>query len=276
MRRASAYNGYAYDPYTNWNQQRAYRQQYQQQYQQPNYGYQYYSTPQYYGNQSYSAPQYYGYNGYSSPNYYYPSTSGHSTRDAIVRTVLSTFFGGGGNDQYYGDNGYYQQPVYSPYYGYVDPYQASYNNLGYSYYPAGYSYSAQPYYQSNYYDPYSAQQPVFGTGLFGGGGLKTTLLNVGLSMLQGFMGQGYEDGIYNGQYARRSGINDFYDPYTYDNAAYYSPYVSSLGTERQAFDEGYRIGYADAMRNRDPYGTLVGRNNGIDLVTEFLSSGLLG
>jgi hypothetical protein len=266
------YNTYGSDPFTAFIP-RIYRERYQQ----PNYAPQYYggyTTPQYYRGYS---PQYYG---YSAPNYYYPSTSGHSTRDAIVRTVLSAFFGGGDpyGGQYY-DNGYsYAQPAYSPYYGYssyASPYQTSYNPLGYSYYPAGYAYSTQAYYPSNYNDPYYAQ-PMFGSGLFGGGGLKSTLLNVGLSMLQGFMGQGYEDGIYAGQYARRNRINEFYDPYTYDSPAYYSPYVSSLANERQAFDEGYRLGYQDAMRQQDPYGALRGRNDGVDLLTEFLSSGLLG
>lgn len=202
-------------------------------------------------------PQSYG---YSNVSPYYGYGNSGSTRDAVVRTIISSFFGGG--DPYY-SNSYYAAPAYS----------------GYSAYPSYQTrYLDGPYYQtyspySGGYDPYYAA-PLYGGEMFGGTGLKSTLLNVGFSLLQGFLGQGYTDGLLAGQYARTNRIDGYYDPYTYDNA-YYSPYVSSLADQRRIFDEGYRMGYEDAMRNRDPYGTLYRAPSGVNLISEFLSGSLL-
>jgi hypothetical protein len=150
------------------------------------------------------------------------------------------------NSPYYYSNASYS-PAYQPYY---DPYAGGYNS-----YPGAY---------------YQQQQP-----LFGGGGLKSSLLNIGLSLLQGFLGQGYEEGLMQGQLARSvygNGAAQYYDPYVAAEPAYYSPYASSLADERQIFDEGYRLGYEDALRQQGAYYPQPSR---VDLVTEFLANTLL-
>jgi len=236
--------------------------------------YQAYSYPTY-PNSSYSYPGYYNngaYQPYYSPGYVQPR------RDSIVRSLISSFFA---PDDGYGYNTYGYSPYgYSTpqYYGYQQPAYYNYGTPNYYYSNAGYA----PYYGSNYYDPYGAGYgyggaPMFGSQLFGGGGVKSAILNVGLQLLQGFLGQGYLQGINDGQYVRQNYGNDvYYDPYYASEPAYYSPIASSFADQRQTFEEGYRLGYEDAMRNQDPYGNINGNNANVNLVTQFLANSLLG
>jgi hypothetical protein len=208
---------------------------------------------------------------YRQPNYNYNQ---RPARENIVRSIISRFFAP--EQAYYGNYspsyqsyspGYYQPQYQQPYYGgYNTPYysQASYSPV----------YSS-PYYGQGY-DPYG-NSPIYGTQLFGGSGLKSSILNIGLELLQGFLGQGYQQGRYQGQYARDvygTRSNSYYDPYAPSEPAYYSPLASSFGDQRQLLDEGYRLGYQDAMMNRDPYGTGLGGGN-VDIVSEFLSNALM-
>jgi len=241
--------------------------------------------------QRYSQPNSYTYYNYTDPvvnylptyqqpyyqqQYYRPSGS---TRENILRSLISSFFGGQ-QQQYY-------QPAYQNY-GYQQPYQQAYT----PYYGGGYQ---QPYYQTTSYspsygayspylsgngygyDPYSSYggySPYMGTQMFGGGGLKSTLLNVGLSLLQGFLGTSYQQGLDQGEYVRDyygRPVSTYYDPYAAPEPAYYSPLASSFGSQRQLLEEGYRMGYRDAMLERDPYGN----NAPVNLVSQFLANSLV-
>ena len=243
------------------------------------------------GNRHYAPQNSYTYNNYSDPivNYlpayqqqYYRPSSG-STRENIVRSLISSFFTGGRQQPYYPAYQSYQAyQSYTPYYGgaYQQPY---YQNTSYS--PSYGSYS--PYYGSNGYgyDPYASaqygdgdQQPSVGTQMFGGGGLKSSLLNVGLSLLQGFLGNGYEQGLNQGEYVRDQyarPVGTYYDPYAAPEQAYYSPLASSFADQRQLLQEGYRLGYRDAMQQQEPYENVLGNNAPVNLVSQFLANSLL-
>jgi len=212
--------------------------------------------------------------------YYQPR---QSTRENVIRALIGSFFGGGQQQVYQPAYQSYQpyQPyqAYTPYYGgYQQPY---YQNTSYS--PSYGAYA--PYYGANQYgsdpyayDPYGYQQPYAGTQLFGGGGLKSTLLNVGLSLLQGFLGNGYEQGLGQGEYVRDyydRPVNTYYDPYAAAEPAYYSPLASSFADQRQLLQEGYRLGYQDAMRQQDPYGNVLQNNAPVNLVSQFLANTLI-
>ena len=226
-----------------------------------------------YNNSGYPAYNNYGY----QPDYY--QGYAEPRRESIVRSLISSFFApdsgyGYGNygyavPQYYG----YNTPQY---YGYQQPAYYGYQTPNYYYSNAGYA----PQYYGAGYDPYGygyGGAPMFGGQLFGGTGVKSAILNVGLQLLQGFLGQGYQQGINDGQYVRENYGNDvYYDPYYTSEPAYYSPYASSFADQRQTFEEGYRLGYEDAMRNQDPYGNMYGNNANVNLVTQFLANSLLG
>ena len=222
----------------------------------------------------YSDPLSNFYPAYRQPNYGYNNYDARSNnRESLVRTFLSSFFA---PETSY--NNYYAAPAY--------------NNYTQSYY--GYqqapNYQSAPYYQTQYYSP-ASYSPAYnqrydnqsygsllgGQQLFGGGGLRSSILSIGLEMLRGFLGQGYSQGLSQGQYARSYGnrSNNYYDPYAASDPAYYSPYASSFTDQRQLLEEGYRLGYQDAMLNNDPYGTAFGGNNTVDLISEFLSNTLL-
>jgi hypothetical protein len=207
-----------------------------------------------------------------------------STRENIIRSLIGSFLGGQPAyspvyQSYQPYQGYQPYQAYTPYYGgYQQPY---YQTASYSPAYGGYS----PYYgQNGYgydpsgYDPYDYQQPYYGTQIFGGGGLKSTLLNVGLSLLQGFLGNGYEQGVYQGEYARdyyRQPVNSYYDPYAAAEPAYYSPLASSFADQRHLLEECYRLGYQDAMLQRDPYGNVIQNNAPVNLVSQFLANTLI-
>ena len=211
---------------------------------------------------------------YQQPNY--RNNNGYNTRptrETIVRSIISSFFAP--EPTYY--NNYYTAPAYR---GYAPAYNGYQQN---PYYGGN---STQYYSQASYspaygynqrYDPYAAS-PMYGSQLFGGGGLKSSLLNIGLSMLQGFLGQGYQQGLNQGQYVRQNygtRSNNYYDPYAASEPAYYSPVASSFANQRQLLEEGYRLGYQDAMMNRDPYGTSLGGANNVDMISEFLANTLM-
>jgi hypothetical protein len=207
---------------------------------------------------------YYSY--YDPISNYYPVYDNYQPyrRESVVRSIISSFFSP--------DDNYYYQPyqtytAYQPSYAYrQQPYYPSYSP---AYYGNGYGYDTYG------YSPY---QPYYGTQIFGGSGLKSSLLNVGLELLQGFLGQGYLQGLDQGRYARDVyGTRNatYYDPYAAPQQ-YYSPYVSSFADQRQLFEEGYRLGYQDAMRDQDPYG-MVGyqADNNVDMISQFLANSLL-
>lgn len=212
------------------------------------------------------APQVYRsyttYNGYNYPSYHTYS----QPRDTFLRTVISSFFVP--QNEYY--TTFYEPPYYSSGYSnqyaqYVPGYY--YSNAGYA---PGYSYD------SGYYDPYQyGGVPMFASPFYGDNSLKSSLISFGFQMLQGFLGQGYQQGLSDAEYVRAVEGPVYYDPYQAPEQAYYSPYVSSFADQRQIFEQGYRLGYEDAMRNQDPYGAY-GSNTRVDLVSQFLANSLLG
>ncbi|MFL6374287.1 MAG: hypothetical protein ACJ73D_06445 [Pyrinomonadaceae bacterium] len=212
-----------------------------------------------------------GYNNYAPNNYAYaPGYSGYypPQRVSIIRTLIAGFFTPQQdyyttfNDPYYYGNSGYSSPNY---YGYSSP-NYYYSNAGYA--PAGY-------YDSGYYDPYSNSVPMFASPFYGDSSLKSSLLNFGVQMLQGFLGQGYNQGLNDARYVRNVAGPVYYDPYQAPEPAYYSPYASSFADQRQVFEDGYRLGYEDAMRNQDPYGAY-NNNARVDVVSQFLANSLLG
>ena len=213
---------------------------------------------------NYSDPIVSFYPAYRQQNYYYNRPS---SRENIVRSIISSFFAP--QQSRYSDD--YYAPVYrsyTPVY-YQQPQYYATPNYSYATYSPGY---ASGYYGQDYYDPYGPS-PLFGTQLYGGG-LKSSLLNIGLSLLQGFLGQGYQQGLYQGEYVRDyygRPVNTYYGPYAVTEPVYYSPIVSSFADQRQLFEEGYRLGYRDAMLDRDPYGTGYGVGN-VDLVSAYLAN----
>jgi len=231
----------------------------------------------YYNNYSYADPIV-NYLPVYQQQYYRPSGS---TRENIVRSLISSFFGVPQQPSYYQPYQSYQ--AYQPYQGYQPAYyqqpyysQPYYSNASYS---PSYGY-ASPYNGGYAYDPYlsNGYQPYYGTQMFAGGGLKSTLLNVGLSMLQGLLGNGYQQGLNQGQYVRDyygRPVTTYYDPYAAAQPAYYSPIASSFADQRQLLEEGYRLGYRDAMLDRDPYGNAYTRNAPVDLVSQFLANTLV-
>ena len=246
---------YNYDPYATWAPQ-IYRV-YDYNGYTPNYGYAY--DPYGYSYNSYDP---YGY-GYNNPSYY------ADPRDTFVRTLISSFFV---PDQY-NYTTFYTPPYYdNPYYSYSDP-GYYYSNTGYypSYYDTGY------YGNTGYYDPYYySGVPMFASPFYGDNSLKSSLLNFGVQMLQGMLGQGYNQGLNDAEYVRVSQGPVYYDPYQAPEPSYYSPYVSSFADQRQIFENGYRMGYEDAMRNQDPYGVYNNSNARVDVVSQFLANSFLG
>ena len=199
----------------------------------------------------------YGNYGYSYPSYY------SDPRDTFVRTLISSFF----VPDEYDYTTFYTPPYYdNPYYDYADP-GYYYSNSGY--YPS--------YYDSGYYDPYYySGVPMFASPFYGDNSLKSSLLNFGVRLLQGMLGQGYEQGLSDAEYVRVVQGPVYYDPYQAPEPAYYSPYVSSFADQRQIFENGYRMGYEDAMRDQDPYGIYNNTNARVDVVSQFLANSFCG
>lgn len=204
----------------------------------------------------------------SYENYYrrYPTYNDDSyrpTHDTFVRTLIANLF----SPRQAGYRTY--APAYQTY---APPVYSRYDNTPY-YSPASYS--------PAYYDPYGGDgysSPYYygNNGLFGSNSLKGSLMNIGLSLLQGFLGQGYEQGLIQGQLARNvygNRADEYYEPYfAAAQPAFSSPYASSLARERQIFDEGYRLGYEDAVRQQTPYYASSPR---VDLISEFLTNTVL-
>ena len=219
----------------------------------------------------YSDPLNNFYPNYQQPNYGYNNYNGYNeppTRENIMRSIISSFFA---PETDYG-NAYYAAPVYQ---GYTPAYNGFQQN---QYYGGNNTPNYSPAYGYDQgYDPYG-NSPVDGSQLFGGGGLKSSLLNIGLEILQGFLGQGYQQGLNQGQYVRDNygtRSSNYYDPYAAAEPAYYSPIASSFSDQRQLLQEGYRLGYQDAMRNQDPYSTGLGGGGNVDMISEFLANTLL-
>lgn len=193
-------------------------------------------------------------------------------RENIIRSILSNVLGGGfdnGQDLY--SSNYYPQQRYVSYaraYPAYYDYQPSYAAVPNYYSPVFYN---DAYYgDGNYGDSYNNSSP-FLSDIFGGG--DSGWMGIVGQLLSGLLGQGYLQGLNDGEYARTSGLgNDtYYNPYDYADASY-APYAASLGQERSCLREGYELGYRDAMRNRDPFDA--GQFGGLDLLSAFLGDGL--
>lgn len=219
---------------------------------------------------------------YSDDDRYY---GGSNWTQQLLGRVLSGFLGGQTGGDYYN-----AAPQYNDYYYNSVPNVYSYNR-GSQYY-----YNGQPQYYNNqvpnsyaYYPEqnYSGYPQYDGYGLTDGlfgqipyfdladqytGGLAT-------QMLQQALNYGYERGLLAGQAARYNGIGDdnYYDPYSYQNAGYDDGYSLSLDQNRQYLSDGYRLGYLDALNGRSEYDPQP--NGDVDLVglllNGVLSSGIL-
>lgn len=190
---------------------------------------------------------------------------------------------------------YYQAPVLYP----VDTY-VTYSPLFVNdYYDPYYGYGYDPYYRSSYtvYDPYpnyvveyydpTYVDPYFGTSFYGdayyAGGVGNAVLGFAGEILRGLLSQAYLEGLERGRYERVYGYEDVvYDPYV-DEYDYYDPYAydeyypvacaTSLSEQRRLLSEGYRLGYRDAMLERDPYNANVFAGE-IDLVSIVIAQSL--
>jgi len=218
---------------------------------------------------SYSYQQPYVYNQYPYQR--------ESAKAAIIRSIIGMVLGN--------NNSYYSQPSYS----YNQPYSPRYNGGYYTSYPQYQSWAYAPsydpyqstvYYDSNYGDPYYS------------GGYSNNLgmpIISALSSRGGFVGRlvsqilatAYEQGYRDAAYARSSRAYYVPDPYTgqiaYTDPSYeypnigYDPY-SSLDADRQAFSQGYELGYRDGLntgRNEQAAYTNFG---GGDLVSTLLAN----
>jgi hypothetical protein len=260
-----------------------------------------YPTTRYY----YQSSPYYAYNAY--PSYYSDAGSGELIIRSIISSVFggspfggfdAVFAGDPYYDPYYGDNGYYyyngyyyNEPVYdfyqqaecyptaylseySPVYEtgptYYSEYYESYTT---GYYPSFYSASYSPVSYFDYdYDglPYDYADYGYGDSLLTliPGGEKLERVTDGaasrilLAALGGAYGRGFDDGLYYDEYG---------DTSPYSASAVYLPasVASSLRTSeaKEIFDQGYELGYQDAIAQRDPYGRL-------DLVCSFLGQSI--
>lgn len=208
--------------------------------------------------------------GYGNNGQYYNSGSGW--KEQLIRSVLASFFSNGTDGGYYDDYNSYYQPNYGSNYGYAPQYgsyQPTYNTFGY---PPTYTYyEPATYYGYNQYadngipyDAFSGSLPYNDVVDIYSGGLAGELI-------QRALGTGYQQGLLEGQQARRRGWGDRYfsDPYVYEQAIY-DPYSTSIGDSRRYFSEGYEMGYQDALRGRDEFG--VARGGDIDLVSLLLGS----
>lgn len=198
------------------------------------------------------------------------------TRENIIRTILSNFFDGGFNGGQGGQDAYATN--YYPQSTYVNYAPAYYGNQpSYAAVPQYYSQSYYPSYNEGYYgDAYDS--PAFGSDLFGGGSSLTSgLFSIVGQLLSGLLGQGYLQGLNDGDFARDSRPSNvgYNNPYAIDDT-YTVPYTASLDQQRNLLRQGYELGYQDALRNRDPFETenLGGGFGGIDILSAFLGNGL--
>ncbi|MGB7202168.1 MAG: hypothetical protein WBD16_07855 [Pyrinomonadaceae bacterium] len=195
------------------------------------------------------------------------------TRRNIIRTILSNFFDGGfnGGQDAYATN-YYPQGTYV---NYAPAYYG--NQPSYAAVPQYYSQSYYPSYNDGYYgDAYDS--PAFGSDLFGGGNsLSSGLFSIVGQLLSGLLGQGYLQGLNDGDFARDNRLRNvgYNNPYEFGDA-YSAPYTASLDQQRSLLRQGYELGYQDALRDRDPFETqnFGGNFGGIDILNAFLGDGL--
>ena len=245
---------------------------------------------------------------YGSSNYYPSYYSGGSRTEMIVRSVISSIFGGGTpfggvyvNDPYYYDpyyanggyynyNGYYyNQPVYNFYdqvvcnpATYYSNYYPTYSDYALSYYtPAYYApgYTTTTYYTPAYYDSYSYSALPYGYSNYGyGNSLLSMIPGVGkldrqtggtisrvlIAALGGAYSRGYDDGLLLDQYGYSAPAPFLGTTYV---STTYLPASLRTDQARQIFNEGYELGYRDAVAQRDPYGRL-------DVVSCFLGQSI--
>ena len=171
----------------------------------------------------------------------------------------------GGNSLYIEDP-YYGSDHTTEYYWATAPSYGSYDSGGH--YPAGYSFTTDPY----YYDPYFYEDPYYAevlpiqyfVGDQPGGGLFRQLFTHLLAI-------GYDQGFQDGIAARRVSEHDrvFYDPYAYDSDLY-DPYSVSLGDNRRCLSEGYELGYYDALNDIGEYDQY--QNGGVDLISVLIGT----
>lgn len=194
-------------------------------------------------------------------------------RENMIRSILSNFFDGGfnGGQNTYATN-YYPQRRYVTYAPAYYDYQPSYAGV-----PQYYSQSYYPSYNDAYYGDVD-DSSAFGSELFGGGNsLSSGLFGIVGQLLSGLLGQGYLQGLNDGDFARDNRLDNdgYYNPYAVDDT-YSAPYTASLDQQRSLLRQGYELGYQDALRNRDPFEAqnFGGNFGGIDILSAFLGDGL--
>lgn len=174
-------------------------------------------------------------------------------REDFVRDIISSFF----NEPSYAYEWYPRRTVasYQPYY---------------DYYPDTVSYAYAPAYYDTYYAPASYDQ--YNPAAYDDG-YRNVWLSLAGELLRGLLGQGYIQGLDDGEYARQQGWGDDYydDPYDF-RAVEFAAFPTVLDEQRRCLSEGYALGYRDALAGRDPYDAdMLGE---VDLVSVLLGNAL--
>lgn len=209
--------------------------------------YSYYQRPRDYYERS-DSDSYSGYIDYGRPN------SAYLFRNLIFAVLAGLDDNGEGRYRYvpYDSNGYS-----SPSIGYMN-----------RDYEAAYSYAADP----TSFDPYFYDDPSYAevlpmqyfTDRQPGGELFRKIFTQLLAV-------GYDQGYMDGLAALESEEKDrvLYDPYAYENESL-GPYSVSLGDNRRCLNEGYELGYQDAINKIDDYEQF--DDQGVDLVSVILGT----
>lgn len=211
------------------------------------YGRNYYPVVNYGDHYDYDDDDNYGYDDayYDDDNYYDDGFGGGDWKNVLLRTMLSFVLGSSG-DSFYAADPYYaysgQTPVYAPGGYYTSQPAWIYSPTTYDATP----YSDTPYSSMIYADPYTRE------------------------ITREALASGYSQGFIDGQNAASYGYNDYASPYAYAPTVY-TGYSTSLAERQQYLNEGYELGYRDALENRDSYGVYDGGGN-LDLVSALLGS----
>lgn len=199
------------------------------------------------------------YNDYREPAYsyntnYYPEYRNGGRGGQIIQVITGIL--GGGSPVYFDNTpqySYYQRPAYNVYqpryvnYSQYDPYQYDNDQYGYD---NGY--------ENNGSSLLGLLPDEFSSGLIG-------------QLLSNFLGSAYGRGYDDALFAQDYGYDQ---PYATTSYANYIPAVVSNDQARQIFNEGYELGYRDAIAsNESNYGQGIG-GTGLDLVNLFLNNSL--
>lgn len=210
----------------------------------------------------YERSRYDGYGNYRTPI--------ETRRTGFLRSIVESVFSNNARNYY--------EPQYRGY-DYGIPYAPDYNGSYYEPYPTYQRAPNDRYYGSQQY-PYDPRDVGSTYPASYANGIDLPFLTdspVG-GFIANFFGRlvelGYNQGYIDAQNTRSNGYDetyypDRYDPYVYDADGYqdigYDPY-SSLGENQRYLNEGYELGYRDALDGQtqfDPYGN----GGGVDLVS---------